>query len=86
MEMQLRVGRKQGNENPAVDEFKEWDDLVEKNEHPDHRDVRRVVEDPVRNHVAHKRVAKNAGKVLSQINLVVFDPTSIFNEGRPKVK
>lgn len=86
MKMQLREGRKQGNENPAVDEFKEWDDLVEKNEHPDHRDVRRVVEDPVRNHVAHKRVAKNAGKVLSQINLVVFDPTSIFNEGRPKVK
>lgn len=68
MEMQLRDGRKQGNENPAVDEFKEWDDLVEKNEHPDHRDVRRVVEDPVGNHVAHKRVAKNAGKVLSQID------------------
>ena len=62
------------------------DDLVEKNEHPDHRDVRRVVEDPVRNHVAHKRVAKNAGKVLLLFNKISFDPTSIFNEGRPKVK
>lgn len=70
--MQLRQGRKQGNKNPAVDEFREWDDLVEKNEHPDHRDVRRVVEDPVRNHVAHKRVAKNAGKVLSKLTQILL--------------
>lgn len=70
--MQLRQGRKQGNKNPAVDEFREWDDLVEKNEHPDHRDVRRMVEDPVRNHVAHKRVAKNAGKVLSKLTQILL--------------